>query len=412
MLSHEPLMPEAAEDHVVLSSRIKTLLRLLWMAVALYAFLVALESMGSAFRLLNSDIAQEIISVMANPFVSLFIGLLSTAILQSSSTITAMVVAIVASGTISLENAVPIIMGANIGTTVTSTIVSMAHIIREKEFRKAFAAATIHDIFNILTAVILFPLEYYFGLLSHLATDITHLFNTSGGKNIDLAFDVLSVTVSPLAHWLGEAMVGYPLLLVFVSVLLLFFSLQQLSMVMKEVIIGKSRRRFDRYVFGSDFKALLWGTGLTAAIQSSSIITSLTVPLVGTGKVSLKRAFPFIMGANIGTTFTAVLAALPRSEAALSIAFAHVLFNVLGVMIFFPFPFTREIPLRLAQRLSLANARTRSVSFIYLICVFFLIPFLLIYSVEEPSVGNAQRKEKKQTVLPQDANPTATADAH
>ncbi|MDX1628323.1 MAG: Na/Pi symporter, partial [Fulvivirga sp.] len=91
----------------------------------IFIFLFAIELMGEAFNHLSKNVAQSILFATSNPFVGLFIGLLITALIQSSSTSTSMIVAVVASGSITLADAVPMIMGANIGTTLTSTIVSL-----------------------------------------------------------------------------------------------------------------------------------------------------------------------------------------------------------------------------------------------------------------------------------------------
>ncbi|MGB3617202.1 MAG: Na/Pi symporter, partial [Catalinimonas sp.] len=321
----------------------------------------------------------QIISATANPFISLFIGLLATATLQSSSTTTSLIVAAVAAGTIPLESAVPFVMGANVGTTVTSTIVAITHVVRAKEFRRAFAAATLHDLFNLLTTLVLFPLEYYFGLLSRLAAGCAALLQAPGAPVSRLP-GLVDVLVRPLADAVTALLAEQALLLVFVASALLFFSIQQLSVVMRRVLIGESRKRLNRYVFGSDLKALLWGTGLTAGVQSSSVMSSLLVPLVATGKVTLQRAFPFLIGANVGTTFTAVLAALAQSGPALSIALAHVLFNLIGALLFFPLPAVRRWPVSLAEALAHLNDRSRIIGFLYLMALFFLMPFLLIYT--------------------------------
>ena len=116
--------------------------------------------MITSLQHLSKDVTETILLATSNPFTGLFIGLLITALIQSSSTTTSLVVALVASGSISIESAVPLIMGANIGTTITSTIVSLGFINRKKEFRRAVAAGTYHDFFNILTALLLFPLQY------------------------------------------------------------------------------------------------------------------------------------------------------------------------------------------------------------------------------------------------------------
>src|SRR5690348_16818416 len=142
----------------------------------LFIFLFALDLMISSLQHLGGDVADAILLATSNPFTALFIGLLVTAIIQSSSATTSMVVALVSSGQLTLQAAVPIIMGANIGTTITSTIVSLGFITKKKEFRRAVAAGTYHDFFNILTALILFPLEYYYGFLSGISQWLAEIF--------------------------------------------------------------------------------------------------------------------------------------------------------------------------------------------------------------------------------------------
>ena len=132
--------------------------------------------MGESFGALGKDAAESILVATSNPFIGLFIGLLITALIQSSSTSTAMIVAAVASGSLTLADSVPMIMGANIGTTLTSTIVALGYITNKNEFRRALATGTVHDFFNILTTLILFPLEYYYGIISFLSQYITGFF--------------------------------------------------------------------------------------------------------------------------------------------------------------------------------------------------------------------------------------------
>ncbi len=153
----------------------------------LYLFFLSIELMGSAFKGFGRDFAERFISTTSNPFVGLFIGILTTSIAQSSSLTTSIIVGMVASGTITIPNAIPIIMGANIGTTVTSLIVAMAHINRKQEFRKAFAGATVHDAFNVLSVIVLMPLhlfsQYIFGIsfLEFLAMELSNVLEHTGG---------------------------------------------------------------------------------------------------------------------------------------------------------------------------------------------------------------------------------------
>lgn len=344
---------------------------------AVFLFLFALNLMGQAFILWGDATARSILSVTYNPFISLFIGLLITAIIQSSSTSTSMIVAAVAAGSIDLDNAVPMVMGANIGTTLTSTLVSLGYITKRKEFRKAIAAATAHDFFNILTTVILLPLELYYGLLSRLSSWITSFiipFSPSPEADFRYGFwNDISLT-----RWIISTVDNHFIILL-LAFLLLFFSIKLLSGLFYQLLIGGMRDNFQRVVFSTPLKSFAWGTGLTALVQSSSVTTPLVVPLVATGKLSLKKAFPYILGANIGTTLTALLAALSHSNAAISIAVAHILFNLLGVLIFFPLRLMRRIPTRFAKKLGRLTSKNRLFGFLYILITFFLLPFTLIY---------------------------------
>ena len=96
--------------------------------LALLLFIFAIDLLTVAMGKLNNEVGLEILQITSNPFISLFIGLLVTALIQSSSTVTASVVAIVASGNLTLQQAVPLVLGANIGTTLTSTLVSFSFI--------------------------------------------------------------------------------------------------------------------------------------------------------------------------------------------------------------------------------------------------------------------------------------------
>ncbi|MEM1137728.1 MAG: Na/Pi symporter, partial [Bacteroidota bacterium] len=254
--------------------------------------------MGNAFSLLSSNTVTQIIEATSNPFVGFFIGILATAILQSSSTITSTIVAIVSVGTISLDSAIPIVMGANIGTTVTSTIVSLGYISKKKEFRRALAAAAVHDFFNIFTVLILLPLQYFTGFLSLASKNITHLIYSPQVGNSDF----FSYSLKPISNFIYQILGNSPILMIGLALFLLFYAIKSFTQVIKEILIGDSKRKMSDFIFGSPLKSLAIGTLFTAALQSSSVTTSLIVPLAATNKISLKQTFNFIMGANVGTT--------------------------------------------------------------------------------------------------------------
>jgi len=168
----------------MLINRLTTLLKILSLLLLLYLFIVGIGAMGYSFTLFGTEFSERILKTTASPLVGLFIGILATSLVQSSSTTTSIVVGMVAGGAISIQGAIPIIMGANIGTTITNTIVSIGHITRKAEFRRAFAAAIMHDFFNLLAVVILLPLEIFTGFLRHTAIYLTSLFEGIGGLSI------------------------------------------------------------------------------------------------------------------------------------------------------------------------------------------------------------------------------------
>ena len=161
------------------NKNLRIIFKLLGVVLALYLFLVGIKGLSSGIKLLGGDFANQIMTTTSNPFISLLVGILATTLFQSSSTTTSIIVGMVSTGAVTLSGAIPMIMGANIGTTVTNTIVSMGHIRRGNEFKRAFSAATHHDIFNVLSVIILLPLEIAFGLIEKTATGLgTLLFGT------------------------------------------------------------------------------------------------------------------------------------------------------------------------------------------------------------------------------------------
>lgn len=345
--------------------------------VGLLVFLFSLDLMISSLQKLDHTVRDTILLATSNPFTGLFIGLLVTAIIQSSSATTLMTVALVSSGALTLQAAAPIIMGANIGTTITSTVVSLSFINKGKEFRRAVTAGTYHDFFNILTTLVLFPLEYNFHLLSGLAEYIAvTIFHepTVSQENFSLLGPGLSLPVEWISAWIGN---GY--ILAAISILLLYGSILFFRKILTNTLGLGSQNQFKRFFFKSPFKSFGWGILTTALIRSSTVTTSLVVPLVAKKVIGLRQAAPFILGANIGTTVTAIIAAAFNSNHAISIAITHFLFNFIGVLLFFRTPYLRLIPLRLARRLGELTHKHRLAGFIYLLLTFFIIPFGLIY---------------------------------
>ncbi|WP_299458951.1 Na/Pi symporter [uncultured Microscilla sp.] len=352
----------------------------------IFTFLLALQLLILAFDLLGQRYVEQIIVATSNPFINLFIGLLATAIIQSSSTITSLTVVAVAANTLSLESAVFIVMGANIGTTVTSTLASVSHVSQRKEFRKAIAAATLHDFFNIFTTLILFPLEYYFGVLSSLARTLSAAIQGGAPGDHHHIPNPLGRLFTPITQSINSFLGNNSFITLITGSVLLFVAIRTISYLLKPKWEKQTSKVLEQSLFGHPFKALLSGTVITGIMQSSSVVSTLIVPMVATNKLSLRRVFPFIMGANLGTTFTALVAAFSKSETALSIAFTHILFNIIGVLLFFPATPLRNLPLWFARRLGNATLSNRLYGFAYIILTFFIIPFFLIFFSQKSAI--------------------------
>ncbi len=350
--------------------------------LTLFVFFVGLELLGTSFKLLGKGVAATLIETTSNPFVGLFIGILTTSIVQSSSTVTSLTVSIVAGGGLTVAGAIPIVMGANIGTSITNTFVSLGHITRNDEFKRAMAGATVHDFFNLLTVAIVFPLEMTTGLLTKASAVLTSGLSGAGGTQL---LSPVHVVVKPVTAWIVSVAQSNGVIVLVVGLVLLFAALRYLVVLLRRLTSGKSEEFIHKYLFGSAPLALLFGTIVTVMVQSSSITTSVIVPMVGAGIVTVAQVFPFVLGANIGTTITALLAALvlaasgePAGIAALQVAFAHLCFNVFGVALFLPIRPIREIPIRLAEALGRLVSRSRLYALAYVGIVFFVIPLTII----------------------------------
>ncbi len=368
--------------------RLEPLFRAFQLLFWLYLFMVSIKMMGAGFKTLGTqlDIQGMLLAAAATPAMGVSVGLLVTAIVQSSSFTTSMLVTLVATGVLDLSHAIPMVMGANIGTTITNSLVASAYVARRREFRLAFSVGTVHDIFNLLTVAILLPLEWIFHPLQRIAMFLSRpvqgLFPAEGGT---ISKGPVNAVVAPFvhlcrdlfAHWFGEQnAVGIGIALLILAVLLLFLALQRMVLVLRQVFMGGVQRVVNEVIFNRWWTALGFGILITALVQSSSMTVSLLVPMVAGGVLTVSQAFPFTLGANIGTTLTAFLAALVAgSSAGITLALTHLIFNVAGTAIFLPLD---RIPIGLAGKLAGRIYERRWIAFVYISVVFFLLPIAVI----------------------------------
>ncbi len=350
----------------------------------LYLFLIGVNGLGDGFKALGRAALESFFEATQNPFISLMVGVLATTLVQSSSVTTSLVVALVAApeNPLPVANAVPMIMGANIGTTVTNTIVSLAHMARKDEFRRAFSVATCHDFFNFLSVLVLLPLEMATGYLRTAATTLTGFLTGLGGVDYDSPIKgLLKVGLAPIKGGIGFLVESERLRAIFLiacSALLIFSCLMMLVRVMRSAMLGRVEVIVSRALERTALLGMLVGVVVTVMVQSSSITTSLLVPLAGAGVITLHQAFPITIGANIGTTVTALLAALAatgeNAAAGITIALVHLLFNISGTLLIYPVQRIREIPLAAALWLANIAVRSRRWALVYVLTLFYGLP--------------------------------------
>lgn len=354
------------------------LIKALAIIISIYLFLLSIKLLGHSFKLFGKEFAESMLQMTSNPFTGLIIGIVSTSIIQSSSTTTSIVVGLVAGSVLNLDTAIPIIMGANIGTTITNALVSFGHISRKAEFRRAFSAAIVHDFFNLFSVIVLFPIELNFHLIAKTATILEKAFSGIGGMKM---FNPLKFVLDPVISLIDGFFVNLPyynIILMITSIILLFAALTFLVKIIRSLVLDKLEIIINNYLFRNDFLSLILGILMTAIVQSSSVTTSLVIPLAGAGVISIRQIFPYTLGANIGTTVTAILAALAtQNHVAITVAFSHLCFNVFGILIFYPL---KVLPISLAEFVGekATSSRKNLIIFVLSFFMIYIIPLVII----------------------------------
>ncbi len=252
-------------------------------------FLYGMHLLGDGLQALSGGRLERILEKLtSNPVKAVLLGAGVTAVIQSSSAATVMVVGFVNSGIMKLSQAVGIIMGANIGTTVTSWILSLAGLEGDSLFLQMLKPEHFAPIFAMIGVVML--------MVSKKEKIHRISYILLGFAILMMGMDTMSLAVEPLAE-VPE----------FTNLLLMF----------SNPLLGMAA-----------------GAILTAIIQSSSASVGILQALCMTGAVPYSSALPIIMGQNIGTCVTALLSSIGASKNAKRAAFVHLYFNVIGTAVF------------------------------------------------------------------------------
>lgn len=278
------------------------------------------------------------------------------------------------------------IMGANIGTTVTNTLAALGSIRRTEEFRRAFSAATVHDFFNLYAVAILLPLELATGFLTAAAEWLTEILRGADFDPTQPARSPIRIAVKLPVNWVEQAFEPGPLMATVFLALglgLIFAALAFITRNMRRLVAGSVERAMNRLIGrGGGAIGILLGIAVTVSVQSSTITTSILVPLVAAGVLTLANAYPITVGANVGTTITALIASLAvlRPEG-LTIALVHVMFNLAALSLIFPVPAVRMVPVRLAEKLAKMAVERRAIVFVYAFSLFLVLPLLGVFLI-------------------------------
>jgi solute carrier family 34 (sodium-dependent phosphate cotransporter) len=359
-----------------------------WVQIAglVYLLLLAVSLIGGGFKLAAGSHAKELFAFASNPIAGLVVGTVATALIQSSSTVTSIIVGLVAGG-LPVGIAIPMVMGANIGTTITNTIVSLGYVRKGDEFKRAFEAATIHDFFNVISVIIFLPIEAAFGFLEKTAAVFSG-FLLGGGSMSMKGFNFVKPIVKPPIKFLEHTVLGSlhetvaGICMIVLGIVSIFLVITFIGKLLRSLLVGKAKEILHASVGRGPISGIISGTLITVLVQSSSTTTSLIVPLAGSGVFSLRQVYPFTLGANIGTCITALLAATAitgvNAVFALQIALVHLLYNIAGVIVIYGIPFLRKLPIIASEKLAEITVKNKFFALAYMLAVFFVIPFVLI----------------------------------
>jgi len=410
-----------------------TISKIVLVALLLYMFIISLGLMGDAFKVLGGKASGKTFrnsDLFANPVAGLAVGILATVLVQSSSTSTSVIITMAAAGLISMKNSIPMIMGANIGTSVTASIVSVAHVGDQDQYRRAFGGATVHYCFNVLTVSVLLPVEVATGMLEVMSEALVDAFGITNDQEKGSKQDFLKIITKPVSSRLlqvdkklvtkiaeetdsaelakleGKSIIQQSqskdnhlfmdtpmsdnvagVLLIIVSLLFLSVCLMLLVKTLQSIFKGRAavwmgkllNLEFKSVPLIGDYILMIFGLFLTILMQSSSVTTSALTPLVGIGLIRVEKMFPFTIGANIGTTVTGILAALASSnmQVGFQVAMSHLLFNVFGTLMWFMVPIARTVPLSMAKFLGNLAADVKLFPIFLIVFAWILCPAIL-----------------------------------
>lgn len=370
----------------------------------IFLFVCSLEGIDSGFKMMFSEWANAILSLVGSgtaPFAGLAIGVLATTLLESSSAVVAttmMSMAGMVESGLPLSSAirfgVPMVLGANVGTTVGNTITLFAirRSTTREEFNSTIPGVIIDDVYKFLTILVFFPLEVGTGLLSKLVTSLGYFF-----YDFLKMEQFLAIFEKTIIDILVKEPIINPLSDIFTSIFgkkfsgVLFFALWFGVVVFSiDVLITKGLKTLiktdwaDRVssAFRSPWRAFFTGFSITWLVGSSSIGTSLAIPMIATKMVKLDDAYPYLCGCSLATTvdMAQIYGYIAGGVVGIMLGLSHVLLNVLAIIIWMVTPL-RTIPIKLSKgigRYMGSKPYSPLLLLAYALIIFIVLPIIVI----------------------------------
>ncbi|KAL4175844.1 hypothetical protein KRP22_000803 [Phytophthora ramorum] len=397
----------AYQGHCLLHNALWGLFYSVAMLAALYLFMVAVKFIESGFTVALGCDAKGAFTIADNPLAGLVLGLVTTALLHSSSTITSITVALVATQGLTIRQGVFIVMGANVGTCVTCIVVAFGQIKVRSRFQRAMETATVHTMYNVWSVLIMFPLEVLAHPLERLSVLMSNAKTSTGSftspvdalvkpfANLLIQVDtqaILDITsgarecTDDVSLLSGGAFEGTSLtdgqigaIVVVIGFLILAFSLIWFIQMLAKVFLGPTKVLVSRMLAFNGYVNIVAGAVITFAVQSSTVVTCTLTPMAGLGVFTLEQVYPLIVGANLGTCGTALLASLVVGDRqAVAVALAHLWFNVFGIVLFYPIHFMRRPILGWARSVAYFSASWAVVGVLFILLTYLVLPGVLL----------------------------------
>lgn len=390
------------EDVPILSNNKVRLILIL--AVGIFLFISSLEGVKSGFKIIFAEWQKGILSMItANtaPLTGLAIGILGTALVQSSSAVVAATMVsmsgMVAIG-LPLEAAmrfgVPMVLGANIGTTVTNTIVifGVKRGMTNQEFGETIPGVIVDDVYEALTISLFFIVEMTTGLISNTVLVLgDFLTQTLGLEEAFAAFDktiidivIKEPIVTPLKNMVtglfGVRVGGVLLFIIWFAVIVVSMGLITKGL---ENLIQTDWEDKVKAAFSSPGRGFLTGFSITWLVGSSSIGSSLIVPFLATKVVDVKKAYPYLVGCNIATTvdLSQIYGYIAGGVVGVMLGSAHVMLNIMALLLWLVSPL-RFVPVAVAEEIGRRIQENENAGLtlaVWVIVIFFVLPIAIIY---------------------------------